>query len=68
VPTLHLPEDLGPNAAAEYASSVDAGWICYPTSDGVKLAPAKPNARFEAARIEDVAEMVLRRAPRGARR
>jgi ATP phosphoribosyltransferase regulatory subunit len=59
VPTLHLPEGLEPEAAARYASSVEAGWICYPTPDGVKLAPAEPGARFEAMRIEDVVEKVL---------
>jgi ATP phosphoribosyltransferase regulatory subunit len=59
VPTLQLPEDLEPDAAAEYASSVDAGWVCYPTPDGVKLAALEPGARFEAVKIEDVAERVL---------
>jgi ATP phosphoribosyltransferase regulatory subunit len=59
VPTLHLPEDLEPDAAAEYAASVDAGWVCYPTPDGVKLAALEPGTRFEAVKIEDVAERVL---------
>jgi ATP phosphoribosyltransferase regulatory subunit len=59
VPTLHLPEDLEPDAAVKYASSVDAGWVCYPTTDGVKLAALEPGARFEAVKIEDVAERVL---------
>ena len=59
VPTLHLPEDLEPDAAAKYASSVDAGWVCYPTSDGVKLAASSPGARFKAVKIEDVAARVL---------
>ncbi len=69
VPTLHLSEDLEPAAAAKYASSVDAGWICYPTSeDGAKLAPAQPGAYFEAVKIEDVAGRVLGGLPEGARR
>lgn len=69
VPTLHLSEDLEPAAAAKYASSVDAGWICYPTSeDGAKLAPARPGAYFEAVKIEDVAGRVLGGLPEGARR
>jgi ATP phosphoribosyltransferase regulatory subunit len=69
VPTLHLPEDLEPAAAAKYASSVDAGWVCYPTPDGgVKLAAGVPGARFEAVKIEDVAARVLGGAPQGARR
>ncbi len=40
VPVLHLAEDLPPAQAAEYARSVDAGWVCYPAPDGVKLAAA----------------------------
>ncbi len=68
VPTLHLPEDLEPDAAAEYASSVDAGWVCYPASGGVKLAASRPGALFEAIEIEDVAEKVLGGVPRGAQR
>jgi ATP phosphoribosyltransferase regulatory subunit len=54
VPTLHLPEGLEPKAAVEYASSVDAGWVCYLTTDGVKLATSAPGARFEVVKIEDV--------------
>ena len=38
VPVLHLAEDLPPARAAEYARSVDAGWVCYPAPGGVKLA------------------------------
>lgn len=68
VPTLHLAEDLEPEAAAEYASSVDAGWVCYPIPDGVKLAASTPGARFEAVKVEDVAERVLGRAFQGVRR
>jgi ATP phosphoribosyltransferase regulatory subunit len=69
VPTLHLPEDLEPGAAVKYASSVDAGWICYPTGeDGAKLASAKPGARFEAIKIEDVAGRVFGGTPEGTRR
>jgi hypothetical protein len=56
---LHLSEDLEPEAAARYASSVEAGWICYPSPDGVKLAPAEQGARFEAVSIEDVVGKVL---------
>ena len=40
VPVLHLAEDLPPARAADYARSVDAGWVCYPAPDGVKLAAA----------------------------
>jgi hypothetical protein len=40
VPVLHLAEDLPPAQAAEYARSVDAGWVCYPSPGGVKLAAA----------------------------
>src|SRR5215212_3067340 len=68
VPVLHLSEDLEPEAAAKYASSVDAGWVCYPTPDGVKLAPAEPGARFEALRIGDVTGKVLGGDPQGVPR
>jgi ATP phosphoribosyltransferase regulatory subunit len=64
VPTLHLSENMEPDAAAKYASSVEAGWICYLTSEGAKLASAKPGARFEEVRIEDVAERVLGGTPK----
>lgn len=59
VPTLHLSDDLKPDAAVRYAFSVEAGWICYPTPDGIKLAPAESGTCFEAVRIEDVAGKVL---------
>ena len=68
VPTLHVSEDLEPDAAVEYASSVDAAWICYPGPSGVELAPAEPGARLEVVRVEDVAERVLRGMPEGAHR
>jgi ATP phosphoribosyltransferase regulatory subunit len=69
VPILHLPEDLDPDAAATYAASVEAVWICYPTrDDGAKLAVAHQGAPFEAVKIEDVADRVLGGMPEGARR
>lgn len=37
VPVLHLAEHRGPTAAAEYARSVEAGWVCYPESGGVRI-------------------------------
>jgi ATP phosphoribosyltransferase regulatory subunit len=62
VPVLHLAEDLEPKAAAEYACSVDADWISYPAKDGsTKLAPAKGDATFKAAKLVEVAEKVLGR-------
>ena len=67
VPTLHLPEDLGPDSAARYAASVEAAWICYPMGDGgAKLAAAQRGAPFEAVKIEDVADRVLGGMPEGA--
>src|ERR671911_3068398 len=61
VPILHLPKDLKPDAAAKYAASVEAAWICYPTGDdGAKLAAAQRGAPFEAVKIGDVANRVLR--------
>jgi ATP phosphoribosyltransferase regulatory subunit len=69
VPTLHLPEDLEPDAAARYAASVEAPWICYPMGDGgAKLAAAQRGAPFEAVKIEDVADRVLGGMPEGAPR
>ena len=68
VPTLYLPEDLTPEEATRYALSVEAGWICYPTNGGeAKLAPTRPGARFEAVRVEDIAEKVLGGMPQEAR-
>src|SRR5918995_872396 len=67
VQTLHLPEGLEPDAAAKYAASVDATWICYPTGDdGAKLAAAQRGALFEAVKIGDVANRVLRGMPEEA--
>ena len=43
VPVLHLSEDLQPDAAAKYARTVEAAWICYPTAGGVKLASRRPS-------------------------
>lgn len=69
VPTLHLSEDLGPDDAMRYAASVEAAWVCYPTSGGgAKLAPAEPGASFEAVKIEAVAGRVLGATPEEARR
>ena len=50
---IQLAEDLPPEEATRYALSVEAGWICYPTTGGeTKLAPAKPGASFEAVRAQ----------------
>src|SRR5215204_230726 len=68
VPTLYLPEDLTPQEATRYALSVEAGWICYPTNGGeAKLASTRPGARFEAVRVEDIAEKVLGGMPQETR-
>lgn len=68
VPTLYLPEDLTPEEATRYALSVEAGWICYPTNGGeAKLAPTRRGARFEAVRVEDIAEKVLGGMPQETR-
>jgi ATP phosphoribosyltransferase regulatory subunit len=40
VPVLHLAEDIPQSEAVAYALSVGAGWIGYPTTDGVKLSRA----------------------------
>jgi ATP phosphoribosyltransferase regulatory subunit len=59
VPVLHLAEDSPPESAVAYARSVDAGWVCYPSSDGLKLAPAEPGGEFELVPREAVAGRVL---------
>jgi ATP phosphoribosyltransferase regulatory subunit len=58
VPVLHLAEDLPPARAAEYARSVDAGWVCYPAPDGVKLAAAD-GGEPEIVSLEECAGKVL---------
>jgi ATP phosphoribosyltransferase regulatory subunit len=60
VPVLHLSEDLAPGAAAEYARSVEAAWICYPAEGGVKLASAEPPGEFGFMDYRSVAGTVLR--------
>jgi ATP phosphoribosyltransferase regulatory subunit len=59
VPVLHLSEDLTPEAAVEYARSVEAAWISYPTTGGVKLAAADPAGEFASMSFESVARTVL---------
>jgi ATP phosphoribosyltransferase regulatory subunit len=59
VPVLHLAEDLPQEAALQYARSVDAGWVCYPAPDGLKLAAAGAEGGFELATPESVVERVL---------
>jgi ATP phosphoribosyltransferase regulatory subunit len=59
VPVLHLSEDLAPDAAAEYARSVDVAWISYPAEGGVKLAPVDPPGEFVFVDYVSVAEAVL---------
>ena len=60
VSVLHLSEDLPPEAAVEYARSVEAAWICYPAEGGVKLASADPPGEFGFMDFRSVAETVLR--------
>jgi ATP phosphoribosyltransferase regulatory subunit len=59
VPVLHLSEDLPPEPALEYARSVEAAWISYPTAGGVKLATADPAGEFVSMSLESVARLVL---------
>jgi ATP phosphoribosyltransferase regulatory subunit len=59
VPVLHLSEDLPPEAAAEYARSVEAAWISYPADGGVKLAPADPPGELVFTDHRSVARAVL---------
>jgi hypothetical protein len=59
VSVLHLADDSPPESAVEYASSVDAGWVCYPAAGGLKVAPAKRGAEFELVSPDAVAGRVL---------
>jgi ATP phosphoribosyltransferase regulatory subunit len=56
---LHLSEDLPHEEAAEYARSVEAAWVCYPVSGGVKLATADPPGEFVFMDPDSVARTVL---------
>jgi len=56
---LHLSEELPPEAAVEYARSVEAAWISYPATGGVEIATADPAAEFVFMGPESVARMVL---------
>jgi ATP phosphoribosyltransferase regulatory subunit len=59
VPVLHLSEELPPKSAVEYARSVEAAWISYPATEGVKIATADPAAEFVFMSSESVARMML---------
>jgi ATP phosphoribosyltransferase regulatory subunit len=59
VSVLHLAEDLPPEAAVEYARSVEAAWICYPAEGGVKLAAVDSPGEFAFMDSRSVAETVL---------
>ncbi len=59
VPVLHLSEDLQPEEAAQYARSVEAAWISYPSAGGVKLATAYSPGEFTFMDAESVARRVL---------
>jgi ATP phosphoribosyltransferase regulatory subunit len=59
VPVLHLAEELPPEAAVEYARSVEAAWISYPATGGVKIATADATAEFVFMSPQSVARTVL---------
>jgi ATP phosphoribosyltransferase regulatory subunit len=59
VPVLHLPEDLPPEAAVEYARSIEAAWISYPAAGGVKVAGVDPAGEFVFMSPESAARTVL---------
>jgi len=59
VSVLHLSEDLPPEAAVEYARSVEAAWICYPAEGGVKLAGVDAPGEFGFMDVRSVAGTVL---------
>ncbi|HEX2181165.1 MAG TPA: ATP phosphoribosyltransferase regulatory subunit [Rubrobacteraceae bacterium] len=57
VPVLHLAEDVAPEAASAYARSVEAAFVAYPASGGLKL--ARPGGEFEPTPVEKVPERVF---------
>jgi ATP phosphoribosyltransferase regulatory subunit len=57
VPVLRLAADLSPETATEYARSVDANWVGYPASGGLKL--ARPGGEFELIPVAAVPGKVL---------
>lgn len=59
VPVLHLADDLAPEAALEYAISVEASWVGYPAPEGLMLALAETGGEFEPTPVENVAGRVL---------
>jgi ATP phosphoribosyltransferase regulatory subunit len=59
VPVLHLAGDLTPEAALDYAISVEASWVGYSAPEGLKLAPAETGGEFESTSVEKVAGRVL---------
>jgi ATP phosphoribosyltransferase regulatory subunit len=59
VPVLHLADDLAPEAALDYAISVEASWVGYPAPEGLKLALAETGGEFEPTPVEKVAGRVL---------
>jgi ATP phosphoribosyltransferase regulatory subunit len=59
VPVLHLADDLAPEAALEYAISVEASWVGYPAPEGLMLALAETGGEFGPTPVEKVAGRVL---------
>jgi ATP phosphoribosyltransferase regulatory subunit len=59
VPVLHLSDDLSPEAAVEYARSVEAAWISYPAAGGVELATTDPLGELVFMSPESAARTIL---------
>jgi ATP phosphoribosyltransferase regulatory subunit len=59
VPVLHLADDLAPEAALDYAISVEASWVGYPAPEGLMLALAETGGEFEPTPVEMAAGRVL---------
>ena len=59
VPVLHLADDLAPEAALDYAISVEASWVGYPAPEGLMLALAETGGEFEPTPVEKVSGRVL---------
>jgi ATP phosphoribosyltransferase regulatory subunit len=59
VSILHLADDLAPEAALDYAISVEASWVGYPAPEGLMLALAETGGEFGPTPVEKVAGRVL---------
>ncbi|CAN5900594.1 ATP phosphoribosyltransferase regulatory subunit [soil metagenome] len=56
VRVLQVTDELNADEAARYAASVDANWVCYPTSNGLLL--SRNGQAPQIVEVEEVARLV----------